>query len=111
VTSAGLVEQALVKIGFDGVPYSLVEATASAKKPKLYAVGTAHEKKTAERGTPDDSVITEGPVRRTGSHICRPVKKSWHATFHTRTNGGSVPPAVHKAIDSVLVLTIADPQK
>ena len=44
-----LVEQALVKIEFDGVRYSLVGATGSAKNGKFYAVDTAHEKKIAER--------------------------------------------------------------
>ena len=44
-----LVEQALVRIEFDGVRYSLVGATGSAKNGKFYAVDTAHEKKIAER--------------------------------------------------------------
>ena len=56
-------------------------------------------------------VFAEAPAKRTGYHICRPVKKNWHATFHSRTSGRSAPPAVHKATDSALVLTIADPQK
>ena len=44
-----LVEQALVRIEFNGVRYSLVGATGSAKNGKFYAVDTAHEKKIAER--------------------------------------------------------------
>ena len=44
-----LIEQSLVKIEFDGVRYSLVGATGSAKNGKFYAVDAAHEKKIAER--------------------------------------------------------------
>ena len=44
-----LIEQSLVKIEFDGVRYSLVGATGSAKNGKFYAVDAAHEKKVAER--------------------------------------------------------------
>jgi hypothetical protein len=44
-----LVEQALVRIEFDGVRYSLIGATGSAKKGKFYAVDAAYEKRVAER--------------------------------------------------------------
>ena len=44
-----LIEQALVRIEFDGVRYSLVGATGSAKNGKFYAVDAAYEKKVAER--------------------------------------------------------------
>jgi hypothetical protein len=44
-----LIEQALVKIEFDGVRYNLVGATGSAKNGKFYAVDAAYEKKVAER--------------------------------------------------------------
>src|SRR5579859_546435 len=43
------VEQALVRIEFDGVRYSLIGATGSAKNGKFYAVDAAHEKRIAER--------------------------------------------------------------
>jgi hypothetical protein len=81
------------------------------KNAKLHAVGHYTRQTKAEPGVLGSRVFTEASAERVGSHICRPVKKSWHATFHSKTNGRSAPRAVHKAIDSVLVLTIADPQK
>ena len=45
----GSFEQALVRIEFDGVRYSLVGATGSAKNGKFYTVDAAYEKKVAER--------------------------------------------------------------
>jgi len=44
-----LIEQALVRIELDGVRYSLVGATGSAKNGKFYAVDAAYEKRVAER--------------------------------------------------------------
>lgn len=44
-----MVEQALTRLEIDGVRYSLVGASGSAKKGKFYAVDQAHEKKVAER--------------------------------------------------------------
>ena len=44
-----IVEQALTKIEFDGIRYSLVGASGSAKKGKFYAVETKYEKRLAER--------------------------------------------------------------
>ena len=44
-----IVEQALVRLEVDGVRYSLIGATGSAKNGKFYAVDAAHEKKVAER--------------------------------------------------------------
>lgn len=44
-----IVEQALTRVEFDGVRYSLVGASGSAKKGKFYAVETTYEKRLAER--------------------------------------------------------------
>jgi hypothetical protein len=44
-----IVEQALTRVEFDGVRYSLVGASGSAKKGKFYAVETQYEKRLAER--------------------------------------------------------------
>jgi hypothetical protein len=44
-----MVEQALTRIQLDGVRYSLVGASGSAKNGKFYAVDSTHEKKLAER--------------------------------------------------------------
>ena len=44
-----IVEQALTKVEFDGIRYSLVGASGSAKKGKFYAVETKYEKRLAER--------------------------------------------------------------
>jgi hypothetical protein len=44
-----IVEQALTRVKFDGVRYSLVGASGSAKKGKFYAVETQYEKRLAER--------------------------------------------------------------
>src|ERR1700721_3866563 len=44
-----IVEQALTRVEFDGVRYSLVGASGSAKKGKFYAVETKYEKRLAER--------------------------------------------------------------
>src|SRR5439155_22100630 len=44
-----LIEQALVRIEFEGVRYSLVGGTGSAKNGKFYAVDAAYERKVAER--------------------------------------------------------------
>ncbi len=111
VTNARLVERALVKVEFNGVCHSLVGATCSAKKRQAPRRGHCTRKTKPEPGVLGSTVFTEASAERVGSHICRPVKKSWHATFHSITNGRSAPPAVNKAIDSALVLTIADPQK
>src|ERR1700688_4115942 len=45
----GIVEQALTRVEFDGIRYSLVGASGSAKKGKFYAVETKYEKRLAER--------------------------------------------------------------
>jgi hypothetical protein len=44
-----IVEQALTRIEFDGIRYSLVGASGSAKKGKFYAVDSHYEKRVAER--------------------------------------------------------------
>lgn len=44
-----IVEQALTRVEFDGIRYSLVGASGSAKKGKFYAVGSQYEKRLAER--------------------------------------------------------------
>jgi hypothetical protein len=44
-----IVEQALTRVEFDGIRYSLVGASGSAKKGKFYAVESRYEKKLAER--------------------------------------------------------------
>jgi len=44
-----IVEQALTRVAFDGVRYSLVGASGSAKKGKFYAVESRYEKRLAER--------------------------------------------------------------
>src|SRR5215469_2165282 len=44
-----IVEQALTRVAFDGVRYSLVGASGSAKKGKFYAVESHYEKRLAER--------------------------------------------------------------
>jgi hypothetical protein len=44
-----IVEQALTRVQFDGIRYSLVGASGSAKKGKFYAVDSNHEKRLAER--------------------------------------------------------------
>ncbi len=44
-----LVEQALTRVEFDGIRYSLVGASGSAKKGKFYAVESRYEKRLAER--------------------------------------------------------------
>ena len=44
-----MVEQALTRVEFDGIRYSLVGASGSAKKGKFYAVESRYEKKLAER--------------------------------------------------------------
>lgn len=44
-----VVEQALTRIEFDGIRYSLVGASGSAKKGKFYAVESLYEKRLAER--------------------------------------------------------------
>jgi len=44
-----MVEQALARVEFDGIRYSLVGASGSAKKGKFYAVESRYEKKLAER--------------------------------------------------------------
>src|ERR1039458_1845378 len=44
-----MVEQALTRIEIDGIRYSLVGASGSAKNGKFYAVESAFEKKLAER--------------------------------------------------------------
>ena len=44
-----IVEQALTRVEFDGIRYSLVGASGSAKKGKFYAVETKYEKRLAER--------------------------------------------------------------
>src|SRR6266496_78229 len=43
------VEQALTRVEFDGIRYSLVGASGSAKKGKFYAVESRYEKRLAER--------------------------------------------------------------
>jgi hypothetical protein len=70
---------------------------------------TAHEKNTAERGTPDGSGFAEAFAKRTGSHICRPVKKVGTLCPVPTANARIASPVVHEAIDSALVLTLADP--
>src|SRR6516225_5070083 len=44
-----MVEQALTRVEFDGIRYSLVGASGSAKKGKFYAVESLYEKRLAER--------------------------------------------------------------
>ena len=44
-----IVEQALTRIEFDGIRYSLVGASGSAKRGKFYAVDSHYEKRLAER--------------------------------------------------------------
>jgi hypothetical protein len=44
-----IVEQALTRVKFDGIRYSLVGASGSAKKGKFYAVESRYEKRLAER--------------------------------------------------------------
>ncbi len=44
-----IVEQALTRVEFDGIRYSLVGASGSAKKGKFYAVDSKYEKRLAER--------------------------------------------------------------
>jgi hypothetical protein len=44
-----VVEQALTRVEFDGIRYSLVGASGSAKKGKFYAVDSRYEKRLAER--------------------------------------------------------------
>ena len=44
-----IVEQALTRVEFDGIRYSLVGASGSAKKGKFYAVESDYEKRLAER--------------------------------------------------------------
>jgi hypothetical protein len=44
-----IVEQALTRVEFDGIRYSLVGASGSAKKGKFYAVESLYEKRLAER--------------------------------------------------------------
>jgi len=44
-----IVEQALTKVEFDGIRYSLVGASGSAKKGKFYSVEAKYEKRLAER--------------------------------------------------------------
>src|SRR6266498_3417701 len=44
-----IVEQALTRVQFDGIRYSLVGASGSAKKGKFYAVDSKYEKQLAER--------------------------------------------------------------
>ena len=44
-----IVEQALMRVEFDGIRYSLVGASGSAKKGKFYAVESGYEKRLAER--------------------------------------------------------------
>src|SRR5215469_8413272 len=44
-----IVEQALTRIEFDGIHYSLVGASGSAKHGKFYAVDSRYEKRLAER--------------------------------------------------------------
>jgi hypothetical protein len=44
-----IVEQALTRVEFDGIRYSLVGASGSAKKGKFYAVETKYERRLAER--------------------------------------------------------------
>ncbi len=44
-----IVEQALTRIEVDGIRYSLIGASGSAKNGKFYAVGSSFEKKLAER--------------------------------------------------------------
>ena len=44
-----IVEQALTRVEFDGIRYSLVGASGSAKKGKFYAVEARYEKQLAER--------------------------------------------------------------
>src|SRR5579863_6047674 len=44
-----IVEQALTRVEFDGIRYSLVGASGSAKKGKFYAVDSGYEKRLAER--------------------------------------------------------------
>jgi hypothetical protein len=44
-----IVEQALTRVEFDGIRYSLVGASGSAKKGKFYAVDSPYEKPLAER--------------------------------------------------------------
>ena len=56
-------------------------------------------------------VFTEASTEQAGSQNCRPVKKSWNATFCSETNDRIASPAIREAIDSTLVLTIADPRK
>src|SRR5215470_11344136 len=44
-----IVEQALTRVQFDGIRYSLLGASGSAKKGKFYAVESRYEKRLAER--------------------------------------------------------------
>ncbi len=44
-----IVEQALTRVQFDGIRYSLVGASGSAKKGKFYAADSKYEKRLAER--------------------------------------------------------------
>jgi len=44
-----IVEQALTRVQFDGIRYSLVGASGSAKKGKFYAADAKYEKRLAER--------------------------------------------------------------
>ncbi|MGE5111634.1 MAG: hypothetical protein ACM3JB_12295 [Acidobacteriaceae bacterium] len=44
-----IVEQALMRVEFDGIRYSLVGASGSAKKGKFYAVESCYERRLAER--------------------------------------------------------------
>jgi len=73
------------------------------------SLGTRFQAKAPERGTPRGSVFAKAPAKRTGSHICRPVKKASTPHPVPRAHGRIVSPVVQEAIDSALVLTIADP--
>src|SRR5499425_954721 len=44
-----IIEQALTRLEFDGIRYSLLGASGSAKKGKFYAVESRYEKRLAER--------------------------------------------------------------
>src|SRR5215470_3216651 len=44
-----IIEQALTRVEFDGIRYSLLGASGSAKKGKFYAVESRYEKRLAER--------------------------------------------------------------
>jgi hypothetical protein len=111
VTNARLVERALVKVEFNGVCHSLVGATCSAKKRHAPRRGHCTRKTKAERGVLGSRVFTEASAERTGSHICRPVKKSWQALSCSRCEPPDALRVVRGEVHLSLVLTIADPQK